>query len=190
VPSRKSDISVLLPRVVLLHGSGARQESSRRLLLLCRITVLLTPNSSLRVLYLVVALTHGLLQLFAHSIVCPTLNMARITRAAVLLFAAYAVAQTTTPAPSVTRSTEPSITAVSDCHPHGTVKYAYNIPSSGKSGLLLTNHSWCMVGTEEYQVVGPTRTQDMQAQYTGCHSHGTETWVYMTRVYVKLLTLC
>ncbi|KAH8724453.1 ZIP zinc transporter-domain-containing protein [Phaeosphaeriaceae sp. PMI808] len=33
-----------------------------------------------------------------------------------------------------------------------------------------------MVGTEEYQVIGPTRTQDMQAQYTGCHIHGTETF--------------
>jgi len=39
----------------------------------------------------------------------------------------------------------------------------------------LTNYSWCMVGTEEYQVVGPTRTQDMQPQYTDCHTHGTQT---------------
>lgn len=32
--------------------------------------------------------------------------------------------------------------------------------------------SWCMAGTEEYQMVGPTATQEMQAQYTDCHTHG------------------
>lgn len=46
-----------------------------------------------------------------------------------------------------------------------------------------------MVGTEEYQMVGPTRTQDMQAQYTGCHKHGSETYcVDSTGEDVQVLT--
>jgi len=32
-----------------------------------------------------------------------------------------------------------------------------------------------MVGTEEYQVVGPTATEEMEAQYTDCHAHGADT---------------
>ncbi|CAI9629628.1 zip-domain-containing protein [Alternaria burnsii] len=51
----------------------------------------------------------------------------------------------------------PSITAVSDCHPHSTVL-------------------WCMVGEEEYQVSGPTATEEFQSEYTGCHTHGSETY--------------
>lgn len=35
--------------------------------------------------------------------------------------------------------------------------------------------SWCMVGTEEFQISGPTRTEEFQAEYTGCHKHGIET---------------
>ncbi|KAJ4984247.1 zip zinc transporter [Stagonosporopsis vannaccii] len=54
-------------------------------------------------------------------------------------------------------SAAPKITAVSDCHPHGTV-------------------NWCMAGTEEYQISGPTATEEFQAQYTDCHTHGTETY--------------
>lgn len=29
-----------------------------------------------------------------------------------------------------------------------------------------------MVGTDEYQVVGPTKTEEMEAKYTDCHPHG------------------
>ncbi|KAH4203711.1 hypothetical protein HBI04_020110 [Parastagonospora nodorum] len=83
--------------------------------------------------------------------------MVSATSLVALLFAACAAAQSVTPAPTSTSSSKPTITAVSDCHPHGTV-------------------NWCMVGTEEYQVVGPTRTQDMQPQYTDCHTHGTQTY--------------
>jgi zinc transporter 1/2/3 len=32
-----------------------------------------------------------------------------------------------------------------------------------------------MVGEEEYQVSGPTATEEFQAEYTGCHTHGSET---------------
>lgn len=32
-----------------------------------------------------------------------------------------------------------------------------------------------MVGTEEYQVSGPTKTEEFQATYTDCHTHGSET---------------
>jgi hypothetical protein len=49
-----------------------------------------------------------------------------------------------------------------------------------KQSVALTTDSWCMVGTDEYQIVGPTRTQDFQAQYTDCHTHSTQTWVYTT----------
>jgi hypothetical protein len=44
-----------------------------------------------------------------------------------------------------------------------------------QNGLVLTYNSWCMVGTEEYQISGPTATEEFQAQYTDCHTHGTET---------------
>ncbi|KAF1923442.1 Zip-domain-containing protein [Didymella exigua CBS 183.55] len=54
-------------------------------------------------------------------------------------------------------SAAPAITIVSDCHAHETV-------------------NWCMVGTEEYQIVGPTATEEFQAQYTDCHTHGSETY--------------
>jgi zinc transporter 1/2/3 len=97
--------------------------------------------------------------------------MALVKLIAVLLFAACAVAQTVTPAPTSTSTVKPTITAVSDCHPHSTVKYVH----FRDERTALISDSWCMVGTEEYQVVGPTRTQDMQAQYTDCHTHGTET---------------
>ncbi|KAF2183487.1 Zip-domain-containing protein [Zopfia rhizophila CBS 207.26] len=33
-----------------------------------------------------------------------------------------------------------------------------------------------MVGSSEYKVLGPTRTEDMAPQYTGCHAHSTETF--------------
>jgi hypothetical protein len=49
-----------------------------------------------------------------------------------------------------------------------------------EQSVTLTTDSWCMVGTDEYQIVGPTRTQDFQAQYTDCHTHSTQTWVYTT----------
>ncbi|KAF2135044.1 Zip-domain-containing protein [Dothidotthia symphoricarpi CBS 119687] len=68
---------------------------------------------------------------------------------------AQTVTVTATVAPS--GSTVPSITAVSDCHTHGTA-------------------NWCMAGTEEYQIIGPTATEEFQAQYTGCHTHGSDTF--------------
>ncbi|KAL6710606.1 high-affinity Zn(2+) transporter zrt1 [Coniothyrium glycines] len=77
-----------------------------------------------------------------------------VASAAILVFATSIAAQTTA-APSTTSAAIPSITAVSDCHAHSTV-------------------NWCMAGTEEYQIVGPTATEEFQAQYTDCHSHGSE----------------
>lgn len=38
----------------------------------------------------------------------------------------------------------------------------------------LTRDRWCMVGDEEYQVSGPTATEEFQAEYTDCHSHSSE----------------
>ncbi|KAI8938185.1 hypothetical protein NX059_005850 [Plenodomus lindquistii] len=81
--------------------------------------------------------------------------MASSMRSAVLtviLFATSVVAQTTTPPSSAALAT-PTITAVSDCHAHSTV-------------------NWCMYGTEEYQIAGPTATEEFQAEYTDCHTHG------------------
>ena len=43
--------------------------------------------------------------------------------------------------------------------------------------MALTNGSWCMAGDEEYALSGPTATEEFQAQYTGCHTHGGETYV-------------
>lgn len=34
---------------------------------------------------------------------------------------------------------------------------------------------YCKAGETEYQVVGPTKTEEMEAQYTDCHTHGSET---------------
>jgi zinc transporter 1/2/3 len=47
--------------------------------------------------------------------------------------------------------------------------------ASGSYILALTCNSWCMVGEEEYQVSGPTATEEFQSEYTGCHTHGSET---------------
>ncbi|KAF2846709.1 Zip-domain-containing protein [Plenodomus tracheiphilus IPT5] len=77
--------------------------------------------------------------------------------AAILLFASSVVTQTTTPPASSAAVATPTITALSDCHPHSTV-------------------NWCMYGTEEYQIVGPTATEEFQAEYTDCHTHGSETF--------------
>ncbi|KAF2715803.1 zinc/iron transporter protein [Pleomassaria siparia CBS 279.74] len=87
-----------------------------------------------------------------------------------LILVASVSGQTTTPAPAVTTNTvTPSVTAVSECHAHGTTQY-------------------CMVGTTEYQVIGPTKTEEMEPQYTGCHSHGTETSCYKSNgIEVELL---
>ncbi|ETS74020.1 hypothetical protein PFICI_13886 [Pestalotiopsis fici W106-1] len=54
----------------------------------------------------------------------------------------------------VVRRQAEDITAISDCHAHGT-------------------EVWCMAGTTEYQVVvEATATSELPASYTGCHSHG------------------
>ncbi|RMZ73595.1 zinc iron transporter [Pyrenophora seminiperda CCB06] len=60
----------------------------------------------------------------------------------------------------------PSITAVSGCHAHKTALF-------------------CLAGSEEYQVSGPTATEQFQAQYTDCHMHGPSTAL---GVYTPLLT--
>ncbi|PVH95415.1 Zip-domain-containing protein [Periconia macrospinosa] len=88
----------------------------------------------------------------------PSASFAAVAAAA--LFSASAFAQTTspptTPPPTtITRAATATFTAVSDCHPHGTVQF-------------------CMAGTAEYEVVGATRTEQMEPQYTGCHPHGAE----------------
>jgi zinc transporter 1/2/3 len=44
---------------------------------------------------------------------------------AVLLLAAPIIGQTTSPAASITQGTTPTITAVSDCHPHGTTQFGF-----------------------------------------------------------------
>ncbi|KAK0732528.1 hypothetical protein B0T21DRAFT_412701 [Apiosordaria backusii] len=71
---------------------------------------------------------------------------------------AAATAPAVTAAPTATGSS--ALTAVSACHLHGTE-------------LL------CMHGATEYKVhttVTATATQDLPAQFTGCHAHGAETY--------------
>jgi zinc transporter 1/2/3 len=94
-----------------------------------------------------------------------------------MLFVAAVAAQTVTvtiTAPP-TASATPSITAVSDCHAHSTVKYAATLDILSRITLTLTGNSWCMVGTEEYPISGPTATEQFQPQYTDCHKHGAKT---------------
>ncbi|EKG19072.1 Zinc/iron permease [Macrophomina phaseolina MS6] len=70
-----------------------------------------------------------------------------------------ATVASTTAAPATTSSSS-SITAVTDCHLHGTAQY-------------------CMAGTEEYQVmVTATATEELAAEYTGCHAHGSEMYCF------------
>ncbi|KAF2114280.1 ZIP zinc transporter-domain-containing protein [Lophiotrema nucula] len=81
---------------------------------------------------------------------------------AILMLSATVAAQSSTAAPASTTAAAaaaaaPSFTAVSGCHAHGTVQY-------------------CMYESTEYQVVGPTKTEELEAQYTDCHSHGTDTF--------------
>ncbi|KAH7325050.1 hypothetical protein B0I35DRAFT_406782 [Stachybotrys elegans] len=60
-----------------------------------------------------------------------------------------------TAAPSTTAAS-PEITAVTDCHLHGTELF-------------------CFAGTEEYRVHStPTATTDLPAEFTGCHNHGSD----------------
>ncbi|KAH6651297.1 hypothetical protein F5144DRAFT_479761 [Chaetomium tenue] len=68
-----------------------------------------------------------------------------------------AAAQTDGPTPT-TQDAATSITAVSKCHTHSSLLY-------------------CMGGTAEYEVhTTVTATQDIPPAFTGCHSHGTETF--------------
>ncbi|KAL5384453.1 hypothetical protein DPSP01_005252 [Paraphaeosphaeria sporulosa] len=86
------------------------------------------------------------------------LSGTRVAASAALVFLSASVAaQSTTPAPPTTSAAAPSITAVSDCHTHSTVQY-------------------CVAGTAEYEIVGPTATEEFEAQYTDCHSHGSSTY--------------
>ncbi|KJK84217.1 hypothetical protein H634G_00580 [Metarhizium anisopliae BRIP 53293] len=63
-----------------------------------------------------------------------------------------------TAAPSPTSAAAPQITAVTDCHLHG-------------------SEVFCLAGATEYLVhTTPTQTTDIPAQFTGCHSHGAETF--------------
>ncbi|KAL2270774.1 hypothetical protein VTJ83DRAFT_145 [Remersonia thermophila] len=63
---------------------------------------------------------------------------------------------TPTPAPTRAPATSSSITAVTDCHLHG-------------------SELFCMAGTTEYEVhYSVTATQDVPPAFTGCHSHGAE----------------
>ncbi|KAJ9130969.1 Zinc-regulated transporter 1 [Pleurostoma richardsiae] len=57
-----------------------------------------------------------------------------------------------------TTALEAGVTAVSECHLHGTVQF-------------------CMVGTTEFRISGTaTTTTGLPSSYTSCHNHGTQTW--------------
>ncbi|KAK3299835.1 uncharacterized protein B0H64DRAFT_1743 [Chaetomium fimeti] len=63
-----------------------------------------------------------------------------------------------TDGPTPTQASVTSFTAITDCHPHSTLLY-------------------CMVGTVEYEVhTTITVTQDIPPAFTGCHSHGPDTF--------------
>ncbi|KAL5611850.1 hypothetical protein BROUX41_000576 [Berkeleyomyces rouxiae] len=70
-------------------------------------------------------------------------------------FTTAAAAVTTAP-PTTTTATETAVTAVSECHTHGSQLH-------------------CMAGTVEYLVGVPvTQTTSLPTGYDGCHSHGSE----------------
>ncbi|RAR10617.1 Zip-domain-containing protein [Stemphylium lycopersici] len=93
--------------------------------------------------------------------------MRSVPSTVVLLLAGFVAAQTATVTITntvanqtttiFTTSASPTFTAVSDCHKHSTVL-------------------WCMAGEDEYQVSGPTATEEFQEQYTSCHSHSSGTY--------------
>lgn len=74
---------------------------------------------------------------------------------ALVLAVPLVAAQTVTTPPTTTAAAVPTITAVSECHPHGTTLY-------------------CMSGTAEWPMKGPTKTEEFQSEYTSCHNHGKE----------------
>ncbi|KAF1994651.1 zinc/iron transporter protein [Amniculicola lignicola CBS 123094] len=76
--------------------------------------------------------------------------------AALFQLAFDVAAQTITSGPTSTPTALP-ITAVSDCHADGTEQH-------------------CMYGSSTYHIVGPTKTEEMESQYTDCHIHGSETF--------------
>jgi hypothetical protein len=59
------------------------------------------------------------------------------------------------------------------CPQHSQVRC--DLGNSVLNNLTLTGNSWCMVGTEEYPISGPTATEQFQPQYTDCHKHGAKT---------------
>ncbi|KAK4097162.1 Zip-domain-containing protein [Parathielavia hyrcaniae] len=74
--------------------------------------------------------------------------------------APHVVTAVAEPDPTATQTADDSstITAVSECHLHGSALY-------------------CMAGTAKYEVhTTVTATQDIPAAFTGCHSHGAETF--------------
>ncbi|ORY18251.1 ZIP zinc transporter-domain-containing protein [Clohesyomyces aquaticus] len=79
----------------------------------------------------------------------------------VLLLSAVANAQTTT-ALSTSGPAVPSITAIFNCHAHTTKQY-------------------CEFGATEYEISGPTKTEEMEARYTSCHPHGTKTYCFSSK---------
>ncbi|KAG8626407.1 hypothetical protein KVT40_005352 [Elsinoe batatas] len=63
-------------------------------------------------------------------------------------------APASTSASATTSSAGMSVTAISDCHYHG-------------------SEPFCFAGTAEYEILdAPTRTEELAAQYTDCHAHG------------------
>lgn len=67
-----------------------------------------------------------------------------------------APSRTTVPSSSSSTTAATPVTAVSACHMHETIQY-------------------CVAGTAEYQILTTaTGTTALPAQYTGCHSHGSE----------------
>ncbi|OAA73630.1 Zinc/iron permease [Cordyceps fumosorosea ARSEF 2679] len=88
------------------------------------------------------------------------------TLTSVVLWAAAASAAShpmRTPAPdpaAAAAATTPTITAVTDCHLHGSDLY-------------------CVNGATEYHMqTTPTQTTDLPASFTGCHPHGTDLYCF------------
>ncbi|PNS16697.1 Anthranilate synthase component 1 [Sphaceloma murrayae] len=79
----------------------------------------------------------------------------------------------TTSAAATFSSASMSVTAISECHYHGNASTARPLHVVGF--LTFGKEPFCFAGTAEFEILdAPTRTEELPAQYTACHSHGSE----------------
>ena len=71
--------------------------------------------------------------------------------------------------PTVAEPNPATITAVSECHLHGTVQFVIHLRPLPFARL--TRSRYCQAGTTEFKISGSVTADS----YTDCHGHGTDT---------------